>query len=473
MGVLDRLKDILSGSGHAHGAGRILQPIDTGKIARELDLVRKGRDNGQHEMPKSDGATFDDVELSAIQFIESEWRSESGNVVDELRTYAARLQSFNVESKLRRLMLRAEGALVALRADHHEAVQELGHLKAQFAETNTEYKGFRERHRLTETPARNPSSRWTTIGLLVLLIALESTLNGFFFAEGAKLGLIGGIGTAVGISVVNIVLAFLVGLGPARWINHRNWLVKLFGLAFTFAGAAILVALHAFAAHLRDTSTALLPPAEVMKAAVQSLTTTPWILTDLNSYYLFAFGILCAGITIWKGYAFDDPYPGYGRQYRRREQARRDYGDEHAQVFDSLRDIKDETIRDIDSGIKCIPKYPQEAASIIASRSALLTSFKTYEGSVATAVNQLLAMYRAGNIATRSTPEPPYFGRQWLLPASALDDPEMKKVLAEPEAPPTDLQGSLDALKSKSKEVLDEYERLLVNFPHATDIEKE
>ena len=33
-------------------------------------------------------------------------------------------------------------------------------------------------------------------GLLFVLVALESVLNGFFFAKGSEFGLVGGIGTA-------------------------------------------------------------------------------------------------------------------------------------------------------------------------------------------------------------------------------------------------------------------------------------
>lgn len=471
-GVFDRIRDVLSGGdGPAGGPLGFLQPIDTAKIAQKLDLQRKGCESGRRELPPTDAATFDDGELSIIQLIESEWRLKSGALIDELRSYAKRLISFSIDAELKRLVLKADDALTQLRAAHYTAGQELDHLRDRFGETRAEFDAFRARHLLSR-PARNPTGRWTTIGLLVVLVALESVLNGFFFAAGAKHGLIGGIGTAVGISIVNVVLAFLVGLVPVRWINHRNWLVKLLGVVFTVGGSAALFALHAFAAHLRDASTALLPPAEAMNLALQTLFSAPWILTDITSYYLFALGCLCAGITIWKGYTFDDPYPNFGRQSRRLEAVRAAYSVEHSELFDRLDDIKDETIRDIDSGIERIPRYPQEAAAIRAERTALLGSFKTYEGSVETAVNHLLATYRAANRACRSTLTPPHFDQLWSLPAAALEDSETKKALAEPAEPESSIQSILETLRSKSAEVLGEYERLLVKYPHASNIAK-
>ena len=468
-GIIDRVKDALSGDAPPIARIDYLQPIDTGKIARRMDLDAKGRENGQRDLPNSGASTFDDIEMSIIQPIEAEWRLASGRMIDELRAYAIRLIGFSIDAELRRLVLSADNALAQLRAAHHIANQELGHLKAQYAATREEFDAFRQRHKLSR-PARNPASRWTTLGLLSILVAVESVLNGFFFAEGAKHGLVGGIGTAVGISIVNVVWAFLVGLGPSRWINHRNWLVKFLGMVLVLAGCGVLVALHAFAAHLRDASMAMLGPSEAMKAALRTLASSPWLLNDLTSYYLFALGVLFAGFTIWKGYGFDDPYPNYGRQFRRLEAARLAYGDEHTELFGGLEDIKEDTIQDIRSGMEKIPRYPQEAAAIRAARTSLLSSFKTYEGSVTTAIDQLLAIYRAANRETRSTPVPSYFEQPRQLPASALDDSETKKALAEPEETASDPQTILETLRSKSAEVLAEYERLLVKYPHANEI---
>jgi hypothetical protein len=57
---------------------------------------------------------------------------------------------------------------------------------------------------------------------MFVLVAIESVLNGVFFAKGSPGGLIGGIGTAIGISIANVSFAFLLGFFPARWINRRN-----------------------------------------------------------------------------------------------------------------------------------------------------------------------------------------------------------------------------------------------------------
>src|SRR5262249_49712347 len=128
----------------------------------------------------------------------------------------------------------------------------------------------------------------------------ESVLNGVFFAKGSERGLIGGIGIAIGISLVNVTFAWLLGLGPARFINYRNIIIRLLGFLATVAGFAGLVALHAFAAHYRD-AMAHFPEDQAWSVALQTLSSAPWAISSLSTAYLFGLGILFAIGSFWKG----------------------------------------------------------------------------------------------------------------------------------------------------------------------------
>jgi hypothetical protein len=81
---------------------------------------------------------------------------------------------------------------------------------------------------------------------------------------------VGDIGTAIAISLTNVALAFLLGLGPARWRNHRNVVISTSGLLATLSGIVSIGALHLFAAHLR-VSTTLVAKDEVFGAALETI----------------------------------------------------------------------------------------------------------------------------------------------------------------------------------------------------------
>ena len=467
--MLEKLVNALkSGDEQLGGAAGFLRPFDVDRIARTLDLTNAAAENGRRNIPKSDSAVFDSVEQKVVQEIAAEWSWHGGALVNYLRAYADRLIGYSVNSEFQRLQLKANNTLARLRAEDHRAEGDLGPLRNIYIATRKEIDDFRLANGI-KRPARNPSGRWTTFGLLFVLIALESVLNGFFFAKGAEFGILGGVGTAVGISIVNVAFAFLLGLAPARWMRHRRYLTKSAGFLGLLAGVLALFGLHLFATHLRD-ATASVGEEFAMATALESIRRSPFSFSDLSSLYLFALGILFALSALWKGYSFDDPYPGYGAQWRRYQKALDDYRDVHADLFDELEAIKEDTIKDLDTGIAQIPKYPQEAASIRAQRSAMLQTFQNYEDAAEAAANRLLADYRNLNRQHRTEAPPAHFDRMWKLPQSMLQAIEVQKLIAEPASAVIDIPQALNELRKLSKDVLAEYEKLLVTYPHTTQI---
>jgi hypothetical protein len=464
--VLRGAAEALRGSERPMTLPGFLRPIDTAAIARQLKLERIAAERGKTNIPACDASGPDAIEQQIIQLIESEWTWQGGELINNLRAYKQRLASFGVQSEFTRLVLHAKDTLARLHEADHRAEAELGPLREDYLAARNELSDFKKKHRLARL-VRVPARRWTTFGLLFVLVALESVANGLFFAKGSEFGLLGGIGTAIVISVINITSCFLAGLWPVRWINHRNVILKIVGLFLALAAIAGVAGLHAFAAHYRD-AMASIGEDHALAMAVATLIASPWVLDNLNSYYLFAMGLAFGLLSIYKGATFDDPYPGYGPMSRRHEAQRQDYSDQHADLFDDLTAIKDETIQRLDQGIKNLPVYPQEAANIRAQRAALVQTFRGYEPSVVTAANQLLSKYRDINRTHRTASVPPYFNQQWRLPHSFLDTVEVRTLVLDDDEERPNLQATLAELRRLSQEVLDEYENLMRTYPHPT-----
>lgn len=443
-----------------------LRPIDTGLVARDLNLTAIAAERGQSNIPPSSASGLDAFEQQILQRIESEWTWQGGELINNLRAYAQRLIGYSVESEFSRLEVRAKDTLAQLREADHRAEAELGPLRERYIALRNELSDYKKKHRLTRA-ARTNARRWTTFGFLFVLIAFEAMANGLFFAKGSEFGIVGGIGTAIIISFINVSICFVLGLWPFRWINHRNLLVKLSGIVLSFMGVAGVIALHGFAAHYRDAMGAV-GEEHALAVALQSLQTSVWKLADLNSYYLFGMGVFFASLSAYKGANFDDPYPGYGPRSRRHEEARREYSDRHADLFDDLAEIKDETVRSLDEGILKIPLYPQQASNILAQRAALVQTFRGYEAAVTSAANQLLSEYRDTNRKWRTTPIPGYFETLWRLPHSFLDTAEVRTLTTDQNHERSDIRATLVDLRHLTQEVLTEYEKLMVTYPHPT-----
>jgi len=204
-----------------------LRPIDTDAIARQLKLSRRGAGRGAEELPRSDEHYLDTVEQSIIQKIQSEWAWQGDALIRILRAYADRLVGFAVSAAVAELRLYIQNARARFLNASIPAEGELGPLRESFVAARKDLRRFQAKNHI-ERPPHDPARRWTTLGFVFVLLGIESVLNGLFFAEGLASGLLGGIRTAIGISTVNVMFAYLLGLGPARFINYRNIFIRLF-----------------------------------------------------------------------------------------------------------------------------------------------------------------------------------------------------------------------------------------------------
>ena len=469
VALIEKARAWFKGDGVPQPIAGLLDPIDAEQLADELRLVVRGQENGGQETPAAGSTTLDAVEEEISGRIMAEWNLQREHLITMLRAYRDRLAELNAVAELAQLRLSAASAVVKFRQRKQEARGDLARLRLSYVEARDELGAFRVKHGLSR-PARNPSHRWTTIGLLVVMIAIESVMNGLFFAKGSERGLIGGVGTAFGISLVNVLVCFFLGLGPARFINWRGWFVRTLGVAITLTGLGAILFVHLFAGHLRD-ATAATSEAKAYGIAAAQIFTQPWRLADITSWYLFGLGALFGLLSFWKGYRHDDPYPHYGEIYRRERDASDRYNDEHRDFFEELEEVRDDTIKRFEDGIAIIPEYVAKSHQVRAARSALTEQFRGYEQLALQTANRLLTIYRDANRRRRKTPVPAYFATSWSLPVSALSGSDILALSTDaPDSVVTNVDATLAELRSLSEEVLRTYDELLAVVEHPTDM---
>lgn len=467
--LVDRAKDWWKGDSMPQPVKGLMRPLDVDGLAAEMSLVARGVEAGSREAPATTATTFDATEEEIVGKLSAEWTLQRGHLLAMLQAYRDRLAELNAAKVIGELRLSAADAIDKFKSSKQLIRGDLARLRNAYVEARTELSEFRAKHRLTR-PARDPGGRWTTFGLLFVVIALESVINGVFFAKGSEAGLIGGVGVAIGISAVNVLLCFFLGVGPARFINWRGWVLKSVAFVVTVGGVFAVALLHFFAAHFRDASVAV-GERQAYAKALSQLWQNPLGFSDITSWYLFGLGLAFGLISFWKGYQFDDPYPYYGATFRREHEAHDTYAEEHDEFFDELKNVRQETVEAFRAGLANIPQHVAKSEQVRAARTALLEEFKAYEGGLQQAANRLLTIYREACRQHRQTQAPVYFSERWFLPGSAVTGPEITALVAEaPDDVVGDVRVVLDELRTLSEEVIKTYGELAAAAEHPSDM---
>lgn len=437
----------------------LFEPIDATDMARRLSLASRGEKNGKRELPATDQTTHDDVEQDILQAINVVLTKQKADAVGTLKALRDMAASLGVSSQLAQLRLKAREARAKFIGAQADIGGDLAQKRSEFLQRSKELEEFRATHRLTRMP-RKPSNSVLTFGLLFLFISVESLLNTLFFAKGSSLGLIGGFGTAVGISLLNVLAAFSAGAVFWRWSNHRSWIVKLLGILGIVIVLGALALLHLFSAHFRD-AIASLGEERAFPAARASLLNSPFLLQDLHSYYLFGLGCFLALAAFAKGATSGDPYPGYWGVFRRARDAAWAYDDAYRSLFGELEDVRNEAVEHFETALVHIPQRASQAVQAQAQQATIIRNFASYEDHLEQCANRLLSVYYQENRANRKTPPPRRFNETWRISRGSLSDRVLATIGDGAPDSTEHVQDALSEIAQLQEDVLARYEELV------------
>jgi hypothetical protein len=406
------------------------RPIDIQAEARRLRLVQRGREDGARNHPPSD-ATAPALAEEEVQLAIGTERARC------LNDFAAHLRAASdalsrLETAMNVARLRIDTAMAQARFHEVEAAWggRMVRLRQAMADAEQEYAAFRTANGLTKSP-RQPGNRGMTIALLGLCLVIESALNGVFFAQGSDFGLLGGIALALGLSGINLVGGFVNGWAFLRAAQHRRLWIKAFGLLCFIVLAGGLVLFNGYIAHFRDTY-ARLGEATDPTAIAGALLTKPFSLASIQSWLLFGVGIIFSAFATFKGFGFDDPYPGFGAAGRRLDRARDQYAAERADLLDRAAEIRDEIIASLTAGAENLRGASAQREQVLATRQRMRAEYDAHEAHLAEACQNLLTLYRDANTTARSTPAPGHFQRRFTLPDRGSESGPILALMVDP-----------------------------------------
>lgn len=411
-----------------------------GQLQAKLDAYQKaGYKEGGKGLPPTTATSFD-LHEAKLHAEAKKYALEAHSAFKRLETEKSKAIA-DIDNGLTQLEADSDVLLndkdLKLVVEHAMAqeTRQLVDYKKEQLEREAALKSFCAVNGIT-TPADYPPSRHWSFAWLITFILIETIMNAFFYQNAN--GLLGGAIVALGVAVVNLGAAWALG----HWFTYKNlkdtgW--RAFGWSCLGVAMVLSIFLNAVFATFRAEYEAIQDPNDPAQTgvafgnAIEAATQVFFFhfpASSFMSFILFFIGLIFTGIAFYKGYSFDDKYPGHGNLDRLYRQAKNN--------FDGLSLLVKERIR---AEIERKRNQYAEAKSQLQQSSAQVTQIKggisNAFADMRTSLKQIqgefalvLKSYREANIAVRPVPAPDYFSETPSV-ISAYEDEEGDTLLSQ------------------------------------------
>jgi hypothetical protein len=445
-------------------------PLDPEKLLKSMELERKAAENGKANLPPPGAREMDEVERSIVERVESQ-RDDSFQILeDQLNTYATRLRNLDFDGHFSQIEMANHSSVEDFQADVTGGRDALFIRRKDLKETDEELEDFRKRNGLEKRVARVRGSLETSLKILfvVFLLIVETAVNGVYLAKGNDSGLVGGIGYAFGFAFVNVMGTFLLALFGIRQLNRRSVGLKIAGLISLLLWVALAFALNLAMAHYREISATAVD--DIGLLVRQRIASDPFGLADIDSFVLFAGGLLFSIAALLDGLFMTDPYPGYAGVHSRYAAARDEYADEREHRVEGLKEIRDEHNGKIEGIIQGLSKRRKECAAIIDARTRMTKLYGEHQTQLESVARKLLTIYREQNRAVRTEEEPKHFKAQYKMERRKViidtsDDWSDKELSERIQAAQTELSSQMKRISKAFEDAVTAYHELDHLYP--------
>ena len=201
----------------------------------------------------------------------------------------------------------------------------------------------------------------------------------------------------------------------------------------------LIGAFNLLVGHFRDSMQAAIgavvtnPLSMLGNDALPRMVAEPFGLDSFQSSLLVLLGFLFFGIASWKGYQWDDPYPGYGRRHRQLDAIKDKYSGTLNKARDGIKAVYEDCISQLED-IRHRLEIKNTKWKDLCERGARIVreypvNLRQYQYDL----NYLIAAYRVENQRVRTEPSPRFFSErleiddELLIPPSFEPPPETSR----------------------------------------------
>lgn len=332
-------------------------------------------------------------------------RSAKNSAESEIDNQKAEVMSYGEKISVEHLIARFKSSISDLKQAEKPHLQSLINEREN---RETALRSFQSEHKLKRM-ADYPETRLWSVAMLVTMIVVESVLNANMLAKTSLYGLIGGWAEAIFISMANIFFGFFTGLFPLRYINvRRNKKTYLTAKSSFITCCSFIVIFNFIFAHYRLSASPEV--ADVVKATLIHIKSAPLaIFLDIKSFALFIVGLAFSALSGWKGYEWDDHFPGYGSVYKKLETAKKNLLDAEDRIREACRKTIENKISELEIKRKELSKILKKPENLISYIKLEQSKFNRFAECINAKMNELIKTYRSVNMEVRKTPPPAYF----------------------------------------------------------------
>ncbi len=441
-----------------------LPQYDVPALVEKLAVVKRGEENGRHELPAASSAVFDGPQSEIVQTIQASVLQAQSKLVARLAGLTSRIQQVDLTAVLNDALQLAPKLASDLDTLWARRANRLGPPRQQYDAVRSQYEHFRAEHGLRWDP-HYPDSHLLHVAILVVLFVIETWLNSAYFAKASEFGLVGGLTQAAGIAVVNVFSSFVLGRGAA-WIRctRKGFVALGVVCGLLFAGWAI--GYNLVVAHVRDLSAA--SPDASAREALHALRSDPLAFSDATSWLLLLLGGLFCAVAFADGAGWDDPNPGYTRLHRRLRAARADYLHAKQSMLEEALAHRTVSLQRLGALSDRARSTAATLADAVHQKQTLVTQAKTFFEASDGACNALLGRYRDANQRARTTRPPACFQQRYRydVPSELQPDMEPDRVRLESQQKiATRIEESRDAIRSELERVTSAFQERMAALP--------
>lgn len=385
--------------------------LDPSRVAEQLNIRSLAQENARRDYPPPDATAPDYVEESIKAHLRGVEADQGAIFSRRLKILKQALGNLTSDLDFHALNAQVQFVIQNAVAELQKGRAAIFSNRDRYVTLTNELTDFRRVNNLTRIEPRNQGNRTFKVGLIIFLLAVETVLNAGFFAGGTDQGFLGGGVIALAVSVINLGTAFFVGFKFFPMRNRADKLSKVVGYASLLVWILFVLLINLLAGHYREVINAIDLNAVSNPGilAVTAFLDSPFGLSDLVSWYLFAIGTLASALVFADGYTFDDPYPGFGDLWRRQKIITRILSDQIADQHEYLEEHFSELNSDLQQRLASLGGKRQRFENYRIQVAALHSEFQAFQKQLASVYSSVISQYRSENSSVRKSVPPEYF----------------------------------------------------------------